>query len=77
MAEAGGRLFVDVTSGWPRRRAATACWRPGRSDPLTGDALRTVLERDGFIAAPRRGPPGPLFGNPSAPIETDRPSSST
>src|SRR4051794_19383643 len=50
MAEAGGRLFVDVT-----QRLASPASRAGllealgRSDPLTGDALQTVLERDGFI----------------------------
>jgi phosphoenolpyruvate synthase/pyruvate phosphate dikinase len=50
MAEAGGRLFVDVT-----QRLASPASRAGllealgRSDPLTGDALQTILERDGFI----------------------------
>ena len=73
MAEAGGRLFVDVT-----QRLASPASRAGllealgRSDPLTGDALRTILERDGFIRPlPDEAPPGPLFGGASAPIETD------
>ena len=73
MAEAGGRLFVDVT-----QRLASPASRAGllealgRSDPLTGDALQTVLERDGFIRPlPDEGPPGPLFGGAPAPIETD------
>ncbi len=73
MAEAGGRLFVDVT-----QRLASPATRAGllealgRSDPLTGDALRTILERDGFIRPlPDEGPPGPLFGGAPAPIETD------
>ncbi|HEY6795041.1 MAG TPA: rifamycin-inactivating phosphotransferase [Kineosporiaceae bacterium] len=73
MAEAGGRLFVDVT-----QRLASPASRAGllhavtRSDPLTGDALQTVLERDGFIRPlPGEGSPGPLFGGPPAPIETD------
>jgi pyruvate,water dikinase len=73
MAEAGGRLFVDVT-----QRLASSTSRAGlleligRSDPLTGDALRTILERDGFIRPlPDEGPPGPLFGGAPAPIETD------
>ncbi|MGH8967022.1 MAG: phosphoenolpyruvate synthase, partial [Actinomycetes bacterium] len=44
----------------------------GRSDPLTGDALATILERDGFIRPlPDEGLPGPLFGGAPAPIETD------
>ncbi|MGE5763408.1 MAG: PEP/pyruvate-binding domain-containing protein, partial [Mycobacterium leprae] len=72
MTEAGGRLFVDVT-----QRLASPASRAGllealgRSDPLTGDALRTVLERDGFIRPLPEGPPGPLFGGAPAPIETD------
>src|SRR5918994_2542986 len=37
-----------------------------------GDALQTVLERDGFIRPlPDEGAPGPLFGGSPAPIETD------
>jgi pyruvate,water dikinase len=44
----------------------------GRSDPLTGDALQTILDRDGFIRPlPDEDPPGPLFGGAPAPIETD------
>jgi pyruvate,water dikinase len=73
MAEAGGRLFVDVT-----QRLASPATRAGlvealgRSDPLTGDALQTILERDGFIRAlPDEAPPGPLFGDVPASIETD------
>ena len=52
MAEAGGRLFVDVTQmlGSPASRAALVTGL-GRSDPLIGDALRTVLERGDFIPA--------------------------
>jgi pyruvate,water dikinase len=73
MAEAGGRLFVDVT-----QRLASPVSRAGllelmgRSDPLTGDAVQTILERDGFIRPlPDEGPPGPLLGGAPAPIETD------
>ena len=73
MAEAGGRLFVDVT-----QRLASPVSRAGllealgRSDPLIGDALQTILERDGFIRPlADEGPPGPLFGEPPAPIESD------
>src|SRR2546429_1955609 len=74
MAEAGGRLFVDVTQrlASPASRAGLV-EALGRYDPLTGDALQTILERDGFIRLlPDEGPPGPLFGGaPAAPIETD------
>jgi phosphoenolpyruvate synthase/pyruvate phosphate dikinase len=73
MAEAGGRLFVDVT-----QRLASPASRAGllelmgRSDPLTADAVQTILERDGFIRPlPDEGPPRPLAGGPAAPIETD------
>src|SRR5436190_14092697 len=66
MAEAGGRLFVDVT----KRLAAPASRAGlleliGKSDPLTGDALRTILERDdGFIRPlPDQAPAGPLPGS--------------
>ena len=49
MAEAGGRLFVDVAKllQSPRSRANFLDGF-GRSDPLIADALRTVLDR-GFI----------------------------
>src|SRR3954470_17211882 len=73
MAEAAGRLFVDVTQALasPASRAGLL-EALGRSDPLTGDALQTILERDGFIRPlPDEGPPGPLFGGASAPVETD------
>src|SRR5690242_9103509 len=73
MAEAGGRLFVDVTQrlASPTSRAGLL-ELVGRSDPLTGDALQTILKRDGFIRPlPDEGPPGPLFGGGPAPIETD------
>jgi rifampicin phosphotransferase len=73
MAEAGGRLFVDVTQrlALPASRAGLL-EALGRSDPLIGDALQTLLERDGFIRPlPDEGSPGPLFGGTQAPIETD------
>ncbi len=73
MAEAGGRLFVDVTQGLasPEGRAGLVGLL-GRSDPLIGDALRTVLERDGFIRSlPDEAPwRAPLGGAPAS-IETD------
>ena len=65
MAEAGGRLFVDVT-----QRLASPATRAGilealgRSDPLTGDALLTILERDGFIR-PLPGEDPPKIGRAS------------
>ncbi|MFI5908558.1 phosphoenolpyruvate synthase [Dactylosporangium sp. NPDC051541] len=73
MAEAGGRLFVDVTQrvADPATRAALV-ELIGKGDPLTGDALRTVLDRDGFIKPlPAEGTPPPLLGGPTEPIATD------
>jgi pyruvate,water dikinase len=73
MSEAGGRLFVDVTRalGSPTTRAGLLK-ALGRSDPLIGDALETVLERADFIPIlPDEGPGGTPAGDPPAPIETD------
>ncbi|MFC4907119.1 rifamycin-inactivating phosphotransferase [Actinomadura gamaensis] len=58
MAEAGGRLFVDVTA-----ILAKPAGREGflttmeRSDPLMRDALQTVLDRDGFLRTLPDEPP--------------------
>ena len=73
MSEAGGRLFVDVTQelGSPARRAGLLQVM-GRSDPLIGDALQTILDRGDFIPAlPDEGPgKTPAYSAPAA-IETD------
>ena len=80
MVEAGGRLFVDVTS-----RLASVATRAGllevmgKGDPLVRDALETVLERGDFVASlPNEAPVGPpASASPVAPpappdsIETD------
>src|SRR5579859_3903346 len=73
MVTAGGRLFVDATDllGAPTARDAfmTAL---GRSDPLIGDALRTVLGREGFVPArPDVTPSWAQGGNAPAPKDTD------
>ena len=73
MAEAGGRLFVDVTQilASPASRAGLLELM-GKSDPLIRDALQTILERDGFIRShPDEGPAWTPPGGGSAPIETD------
>src|SRR5205807_2800986 len=64
MYEAGGRLFVDVT-----RQLASPASRAGllevlgRSDPLIGDALQTILERGDFIRSlPDERPGAPVPG---------------
>jgi rifampicin phosphotransferase len=73
MHEAGGRLFVDIA-----QRLASPASRAGvlellgKSDPLIGDALQTILDRDDFIPSlPDEGPAGPPPGEAPAPIDTD------
>src|SRR5690242_18817917 len=70
MAEAGGRLFVDVTHllAVPSGREGLL-QSLGRSDPLIGDALQTLIDR-GFVPPAPEGatvvmPPG------SAPPSTE------
>jgi pyruvate,water dikinase len=77
MAEAGGRLFVDVAGALatPAGRAGLL-GLAGKSDPLTGDALRTILARGDFVPSlPDSVPPGsePPAGAPAVPppIPTD------
>jgi phosphoenolpyruvate synthase/pyruvate phosphate dikinase len=73
MYEAAGRLFVDVAGrlASPTTRAATL-QALGKSDPLIGDALQTMLERGDFIPSlPDDGPGGPPPGGAPVPLETD------
>ncbi|HEX3158683.1 MAG TPA: rifamycin-inactivating phosphotransferase, partial [Gemmatimonadaceae bacterium] len=74
MAEAGGRLFVDVTRvlASPASRAGLLQLL-GKSDPLIGDALQTIVEREHFLPAlPDEGPAwAPPGGGAPATIETD------
>ncbi len=71
MLAAGGRLFVDVSdhlaSPTNRDRLVEGFTQ---SDPLTGDALRTLVERGFVPLRPEDGPP-PRFLEPPAPIEAD------
>ncbi|GGU50141.1 rifamycin-inactivating phosphotransferase [Streptomyces lavendofoliae] len=73
MCDAGGRLFVDATRALssPASRANLVNL-VGRSDPLTKDALETVLDRDDLIPSlPDPEPGGRPAGGAPAPIETD------
>ena len=73
MREAGGRLFVDVTRALtsPTGRAGLV-QTAGRSDPLIGDALQTVLDRGDFIpTVPDEDPGGRPVGDAPGPVETD------
>jgi pyruvate,water dikinase len=74
MAEAGGRLFVDVTQGLstPEVRAGLLGVL-ARSDPLIGDALQTIVDRGDFVRPlpdepPAAMPPGVV---PEDPVATD------
>jgi pyruvate,water dikinase len=73
MPDAGGRLFVDVTRqlASPASRAALL-EMIGTSDPLSRDALETVLERGDFVRPlPDEAPGVPPARRTPDPIETD------
>ncbi|MCK8438596.1 phosphoenolpyruvate synthase [Streptomyces sp. D2-8] len=77
MRAAGGRLFVDATRALSSPASSAGLLDLiGRGDPLTRDALETVLDRDDFVPAPPDTGPGgapaePVSGSAPAPIETD------
>ena len=73
MYEAGGRLFVDISPqlATPTGRAGIMGML-GRSDPLIGDALQTVLDRGDFVRTrPDDGTGGFPGMDGSESIETD------
>ncbi|OWV11932.1 phosphoenolpyruvate synthase [Micromonospora wenchangensis] len=73
MYEAAGRLFADVTPelASPTGRVGLLA-ALGRSDPLIGDALRTVVQRGDFVReVPDEKPAGPPAGAAAPPVETD------
>src|SRR5690606_22799935 len=73
MAVAGGRLFVDVARDLasPAGRAAIVA-RLGRSDPLIGDALETIVERGDLVAPlPDDQPARPSAVDAPPPVDTD------
>ncbi|WP_327150769.1 rifamycin-inactivating phosphotransferase [Nocardia sp. NBC_01329] len=75
MRHAGGRLFIDVTERLSSPTARESMIEAlGKSDPLIGDALRTVVERDEFartaaaagpVAVPAAGTPDPIENDPA------------
>ncbi|MFI9507919.1 rifamycin-inactivating phosphotransferase [Nocardia sp. NPDC052566] len=76
MRAAGGRLFVDVTEMLSSPKTRTAVVEGlGTSDPLMGDALRTVLDRGDFIApVPEEdsvSAPAALAASAAAPLDAD------
>src|SRR5262245_23895188 len=72
MYEAGGRLFVDVAPllASPASRASVFDTL-GRSDPLIGDALQTILDRGDFIRSLPDEVPAARPADGAAPIEID------
>lgn len=69
MAEAGGRLFVDVTRILPSPTSRDSLMQAlGKSDPLIGDAMRSLLGRGDFIATlPHDAPDAPVVrGTPAS-----------
>jgi pyruvate,water dikinase len=73
MAEAGGRLFVDVAPMLASPMGGAGLMSMvGKSDPLIGDALQTVLDRGDFIRMlpDVESVAAPVSGSP-APVETD------
>jgi pyruvate,water dikinase len=74
MAEAGGRLFVDVTQALMSPASSAALLDTlGKSDPRIRDALETIRDRGNFLRprqdeGPAWTPPG---GGAPSPIETD------
>ncbi|GAA2624855.1 rifamycin-inactivating phosphotransferase [Paractinoplanes durhamensis] len=87
MLEAGGRLFVDGTrmlTGATARASFLAM--SARSDPLTADALRTVLDRGfipevadaGAVVPPSHGGKAPVEADPAiVPVLIERSQEST
>jgi len=73
MFVAGGRLFVDVVRDLGSPTSRTRLLEvAGKSDPLIGDALQSILERGDFIPSlPDASPAGAPAGGAPAPIETD------
>jgi phosphoenolpyruvate synthase/pyruvate phosphate dikinase len=72
MHEAGGRLFVDVTRDLASPTSRARILALGRSDPLIGDALQSILERGDFLPTlPEEEPGVTSVAGSHDPIETD------
>ncbi len=73
MYVAGGRLFVDVASDLASPASRAGLLEViGKSDPLIGDALQSIVERGDFILSlPDEDPGGAPAGGGQAPIGTD------
>ena len=72
MYEAGARLFVDVAPDLSSPASRARLLALGKSDPLIGDALESIIERGDFIPSRPDDGAGGLPARPApAPIDTD------
>src|SRR5438105_7588828 len=72
MFEAGGRLFVDVVRDLASPTSRARLLVLAKSDPLIGDALRSIVDRGDFIPSLQdESPGGAPAGGAQAAIETD------
>ncbi|NUP28529.1 MAG: phosphoenolpyruvate synthase, partial [Nocardia sp.] len=72
MRHAGGRLFIDVTERLASPEARrTMIEALGKSDPLIGDALRTVAAREDFVRTYSAAAPSALPAAGAAPGPTE------
>jgi rifampicin phosphotransferase len=70
--EAAGRLFVDVALDLASPAGRARILSLGKSDPLIGDALQSIVERGDFIPSlSDEGPGGAPAGGAQVPVETD------
>src|SRR2546430_14891617 len=68
MYVAGGRLFVDVAPDLASPASRARLLALGKSDPLIGGALQSILDRGDFIPSlPDEGPSGAPAGGAPAP----------
>ncbi|MBF6181732.1 rifamycin-inactivating phosphotransferase [Nocardia otitidiscaviarum] len=71
MRHAGGRLFVDITRALSSPTARQALVDGfSQADPLSGDALRTIVDR-GFIATVPDATPAAPAAEAATPIDAD------
>jgi len=71
MSEAGGRLFVDVSRELSTTAGRAGMLMLGKSDPLIGDALQTIIDRDFIRLRPDENTAQPPRAGAPAPLETD------
>ncbi|MGW2148724.1 rifamycin-inactivating phosphotransferase [Nonomuraea bangladeshensis] len=72
MYEAGGRLFVDVAAQLATPRGREGLFATlGKDDPWMRDALRTIIDRGGFIPSRPDDPAAAAPPVPPAPAEPD------